>query len=259
MRVLGMRLAVFAAAACFDVSLPAGAQEQPVKPVISSALTGIVIDTLGDPVPFAQIIVVDAGDGTFAGEDGRFRVDGLRSAKTHFAVRRIGFSPVYFDIDLPVAAVVDVRVRLRQIARILPTVEVSDIRAPLRKEGFYSRMAVGHGHFVTPEMIEAIRPMRATDALASIPNVVVDRRGSRTRVVGASQRCEYALIVDKVRVGHPGSRVRTTTPDDAVSGTDIYAIEVYPRNRGLPAHFLGLTDEEGCGTIVIWTKGMLSR
>lgn len=257
MRVLGMRLALFAAAACFDVSSSVSAQQ---LRVVSSALTGIVIDTLGDPVPFAQIIVVDAGGSTFAGEDGRFRVDGLRSAKTHFAVRRIGFSPVYFDIELPVAATVDVRVRLRQIVRILPTVEVSDdIRAPLRKEGFYERMAVGHGHFVTPEMIEAIRPIRATDALASIPNVAVDRRGSRTRVVGANQRCEYALIVDKVRVGQPGSRIRTTTPDDAVSGTDIYAIEVYPRNRGLPAHFLGLTDEDSCGTIVIWTKGMLPR
>lgn len=67
------------------------------------------------------------------------------------------------------------------------------------------------------------------------------------------------LVVDKVRVGSPGSRVRTTSPDDVVSDTDIYAIEVYPRNRGLPAHFLGLAEEDACGTIVVWTKGLLLR
>jgi hypothetical protein len=44
-----------------------------------------------------------------------------------------------------------------------------------------------------------------------------------------------------------------------VSGTDLYAIEVYPRNRGLPAQFLGMTQEDGCGTIVIWTKQLLPR
>jgi hypothetical protein len=139
-------------------------------------------------------------------------------------------------------------------------VEISDdVRTPLQREGFYERMAAGHGLFVTPEMLAAMRPARASDALLSIPNVVVNRRGSRTRITTANQQCEYALVVDRIRVGQPGSRVRTTTPDDAVSATDLYAIEVYPRNRGLPAQFLGMTAEDGCGTIVIWTKGMIPR
>jgi hypothetical protein len=106
-------------------------------------------------------------------------------------------------------------------------------------------------------MIAAIRPVRASDPYNVIPNVVMERRESQTRPVGASQRCEYALVVDKVRVVSPGWLVRTTSPDDVISGTDIYAIEAYPRNRGLPPHFL--TEEDGCGTIVVWTKGMLLR
>lgn len=234
------------------------AQEQRVA---SFALTGTVIDTLGTPVPFAQVSVFNRDQGTYADDDGRFRLDPLPLERTRFSVRRIGFDPVYFDIDVPVAATVEVRVRMRQNARILPTVAIStDVSDPLRKEGFYSRMAAGHGLFVTPEMIAAIRPVRATDALRSLPNVVVQGRGSRTRITASGQLfCEYALVVDKIRIGQPGSRVRTTTPDDAVSGTDLYAIEVYPRNRGLPAHFLGMTQEDGCGTIVIWTKGMLPR
>jgi len=257
MRVHRMRSIVFAAA-CLGAPLTAATQ-QPQR-VATSALTGLVVDTLGLPVPYAQVFVLNGDVGTFADDDGHFRLDGLDAAKMRIGVRRVGFRPVYFDLDLPVAATVDVRVRMFQTVRILNTVEVTeDIRAPLRKEGFYDRLAAGNGHFVTPEMIAAIRPVRASDAFNVIPNVVVQRRGSQTRLVGASQRCEYALIVDKIRVGMPGSRVRTTSPDDAVSGSDIYAIEVYPRNRGLPAQFLGLAEEDACGTIVVWTKGMLLR
>lgn len=246
------------AAACAGASSLVPAQQQDAP---SFVLAGSVIDTLGVPVPFAHVFVFDRDEGTVADDDGRFRLDRLRLEKTRFAVRRIGYEPVYFDIEVPVAATVQVQVRMRQNARILPTVDIKgDIRDPLRKEGFYDRMAAGHGLFVTPEMIAAIRPVLASDALASIPNVVVHRRGSRTRITSAaSMQCEYALVVDRIRVGQAGSRVRTTTPDDAVSGMDVYAIEVYPRNRGLPAQFLGMTQDDGCGTIVIWTKGLLPR
>lgn len=258
MRVHGMRYIPIVA---IWLSVPLRVETQTALPATStSALTGLVVDTTGLPVPYAQIYVVDTENGTFADDNGHFRLEGLDASKMRIGVRRVGFKPVYFDLDLPVAATVDVRIRMFQTVRILSTVEVTeDIRAPLRKEGFYDRLAAGHGHFVTPEMIAAIRPVRASDAFNVIPNVVVLRRGSQTRLVGANQRCEYALVVDKVRVGSPGSRVRTTSPDDAVSGTDIYAIEVYPRNRGLPAHFLGMSEEDGCGTIVVWTKGLLLR
>jgi len=256
MRALWMRHVLLAVVSLGASSL-LRAQEQRVA---SFALTGTVIDTLGTPVPFAQVYVFDRDQGTVADDDGHFRLDRLPLARTRFAVRRIGYEPVYFDVEVPVAATVEVQVRMRQNVPVLTTVEIgTDIRSPLHKEGFYERMAAGHGLFVTPEMIAAMRPVRATDAFAIIPNVVVHRRGSHTRVTSASQQCEYGLVVDKIRVGQPGSRVRTTTPDDAVSGTDIYAIEVYPRNRGLPAQFLGMTQEDGCGTIVVWTKGMIAR
>lgn len=256
MRVQRMRY-ILLGAACLGISLTARTQ-QPQR--VASALTGLVVDTLGLPVPYAQVYVLNTDIGTFADDDGHFLLDGLDAAKLRIGVRRVGFKPVYFDLELPVAATVDVRVRMLQTVRILNTIEVTeDIRAPLRKEGFYDRLAAGIGHFVTPEMVTAMRPVRASDAFSVIPNVVVQRRGSHTRLVGANERCEYALVVDKVRVGTPGSRVRTSSPDDAVSGTDIYAIEVYPRNHGLPAHFLGLSQEDGCGTIIVWTKGMLLR
>lgn len=257
MRVRWMRYIVVAALA--SLGTPSASRGQ-AQAVASFALTGTVIDTLGVGVPFAQVFVFDSEQGTIADDDGHFRLERLPIARTRFVVRRIGYAPVYFDVEVPVAATVEVEVRMHQNVPILTTVEIrNDARTPLHKEGFYDRMAAGHGLFVTPEMLAAMRPARASDALLSIPNVVVNRRGMRTRITTANQQCEYALVVDKIRVGQPGSRVRTTTPDDAVSAGDLYAIEVYPRNRGLPAQFLGMTSEDGCGTIVIWTKGMIPR
>lgn len=256
MRIVGVRVVPCLAAVFLCAAALTHAQEQPRA---GSALTGIVVDTLDAPVAFAQVSVVAGNQGSTADEDGRFRVKGLLAQRTLFEVRRIGYNPTYFQIDMPVESTVEVRVRLREMARDLAPVEVSDVRDPLRRVGFYERMAVGHGYFLTPEMIRQMRPARATDAFMNIPNLVVVRRGYRTRVLTANYRCEYALVVDKVLVGEPGSRVRTTSPDDAVSASDLYAVEVYPRNRGLPPQFLGFSHEDGCGTIVIWTKGMIPR
>ncbi len=257
MRIHWMRHILFAGTAFVGALSPAHSQ---VPSDGTFALSGTVVDTLGAGIPFAQVVVFDSEQSTTADDDGHFRLDRLPLARTRFAVRRIGYAPVYFDVEAPVAATLEVEVRMRQNVPILTTVQVSDnVRTPLQREGFYDRMAAGQGLFVTPEMLAATRPARATDALLTVPNVVVHRRGSRTRITTANQQCEYALVVDKIRIGQPGSGVRTTTPDDAVSGMDLYAIEVYPRNRGLPAKFLGMTSEDGCGTIVIWTKGMIPR
>jgi hypothetical protein len=257
MHVSWVRSIAFSLAVWHGGSSAGAAQQQDAA---SFALAGTVIDTLGVGVPFAQVFVFNGDGNTVADDDGHFRLERLALRKTRFGVRRIGYDPVFFDLEAPVAATVEVEVRMRQNVPILTTVEVGDdVRTPLQREGFYDRMAAGHGHFVTPEMIAAMQPARASDAFAVLPNVVVHKRGPRTRITTASQQCEYALIVDKIRVGQPGSRVRTTSPDEAVSGMDMYAIEVYPGNRGLPAQFLGMTSEDGCGTIIIWTKGMIAR
>lgn len=255
MRVIGIRSAVLIAAlVSYEVPLLRG-QDRTNGPV----LAGLILDTLGAPVAFAQISVIDAAARTVADEDGHFRLADLAGTSFKFAVRRVGYNPVYFDLAIPSGLTVEVRIRMRPSVRTLATVEIDEIREPLRRIGFYERMKLGHGYFITPEMLAAIKPIRASDALASTPNVMVDRRGNRTRIMGANYRCEYSLIVDRVRVGEPGSRVRTTSPDDVVSGTDLYAIEVYPANRGIPAQFLGLSHEDGCGTIVVWTKGIVPR
>ena len=240
------------------ITASASSTAQEPAAINKSQLSGLVVDSLGAGVPYAQVFIDDGNHGATADEDGRFYIGDLRPGKLMVLVRRVGFDPVYFTVTLPEAANVQVRVRMRRNIIELSTVDVTD-RDPLRKLGFYDRMAAGNGHFISPAMLAHMRPLRATDAFMSIPNVVVDRRGNRSRLVTSNLRCEYAIVIDRVSVGRQGSRVRSTSPDDLVSASDLYAIEVYPRNRGLPVEFLGMSDEDGCGTVVIWTKGVLPR
>ncbi|MDO8502802.1 MAG: carboxypeptidase-like regulatory domain-containing protein [Gemmatimonadaceae bacterium] len=256
MRIAGARGAFLGA---FILAGAPGKSDARQLQATSSGLSGIVVDSLDSPVQYALVTVGNSNRRATADEDGRFRLRGLSTGKTLFQVRRIGYDPVFFEVELPEAATVEVRVRMRETVRDLAPVEISDVREPLRRVGFYERMAAGNGYFITPEYLERIRPVRASDAFANIPNLVVDRRGNRSRLVTANYRCEYAVVIDQVLVGEPGSRVRTTSPDDLVSANDLYAIEVYPRNRGVPARFLGMSHEDGCGTVVIWTKGMIPR
>lgn len=252
---MGIRSAVLVVALIVSEAPTLSAQDQAGGPI----LAGLIVDTLGTPVAFAEVSVIGSASRTTADEGGRFRLAAVTSSQLKFAVRRIGYRPVYFDLAIPRGAVVEVRIRMTPSVSVLANVEIDGISEPLRKVGFYDRMKSGYGYFISPARIAAMRPMRASDALLNIPHVVVDRRGSRTRLVGANYTCEYALVVDRVMVGQPGSRIRTSSPDDAVSGTDLYAIEVYPANRGVPAQFLGLSHEAGCGTVIIWTKGILLR
>lgn len=225
----------------------------------NSALSGMVVDSIGQPVPFAQVSLVDGDNGAVADQNGRFRLSRLAAGQLLISVRRIGFDPLYFDVSMPDSVTVEVKINMHANAREIAAVSVKDVREPLRRIGFYDRMAAGSGHFIPPDVLERMRPLRATDAFMNIPNLVVDRRGNKSRVMGSNYRCEYAVVIDQVSVGEAGSRIRTTSPDDLVSASDLYAIEVYPRNRGLPAQFVGMSHGDGCGTILIWTKGMIAR
>lgn len=224
-----------------------------------SGLTGVVVDSTNAPIQFAVVTVGEGNVGTTADEDGKFRITGIDAGIWQFRVRRVGYEPVFFEVDLPEKATVQVRVMLHQTPNVLAGVVVSDIREPLKRVGFYERMMAGNGHFITPEYLDKIRPQRSSDVLMNIPDLVVDRRGSRSRIMTGNYRCEYALYIDGIMAGEPGSRVRTTSPDDLVSASDLYAVEVYPRNRGLPPKYLGMSHEDGCGTVLIWTKGMIAR
>ena len=52
--------------------------------------------------------------------------------------------------------------------------------------------------------------------------------------------------------------VNSTTPlEEVIQGSEVGAIEVYAGASETPPQFLGASN--GCGSVVIWTKGWLSQ
>ena len=144
-----LRVMLVLAASVFAIHQQATPQATPRKTPMSG-LSGVVVDTTESPVQYAVVTIGDDNVGTTADEDGKFRLSGLNFGRTLFRVRRVGYDPVTFQVTLPDSATVEVRITMRLTPRVIAPVVVNDVREPLKRVGFYERMAAGSGHFITP-------------------------------------------------------------------------------------------------------------
>ena len=120
--------------------------------------------------------------------------------------------------------------------------------------GFNERRATNSlGHYVTEEMLAALRPQHASEALRTVPGVTL-RPGTlgnlvRLRDCGVTARKKGSggplVWLDGVRL--PGAEI-----DEVMQAGDVAGIEVYTAIAGVPAQFFDRTAV--CGTIVVWTK-----
>jgi hypothetical protein len=253
------QLVLAAAAAALAASTAAVAQEPPARPEpavrrasapppapATAALAGLVVDAWGEPVAFAQVNLLDGRVGTIADDSGRFLVDSLPAGPTEFGVRRIGYEPLAFRIELLDSSTVHVRVRLTQVVARLSAVNVQDARIPgLLHFGFYERREGGHGTFFLPADLEHIRPSRTSDIVRGVSGIFVDTRSStETALFGrfAGQVCPIAVYIDGYFT--PGS------PDETLRPDSVLAVEIYGHAATTPVRF---QRTGACGAVVIWT------
>lgn len=236
----------------------------PPRPVIDSTarLSGVVVDSSGRKLGRAEILVADGGARTVSADSGQFVLAGLKPGKTSFVVRALGFAPASFSSDLRAMRTKRVRVILTQVTVQLSTimVETTVNDTLLANTGFYERRRVGFGSFITPLQIQARNPSAASDLLRAVRGVDIQPASGfgtvpysrRTPGGFGTLKCVMNVFIDGVMVS-----VNSTTPlEDAIQGTEVGAIEVYPGPSETPPRFLGASS--GCGSIVIWTKGYLS-
>lgn len=130
----------------------------------------------------------------------------------------------------------------------------------LVRNGFYERAQTGLGTFVTPEIVERVRPMRTTDLLRRIPGVRLEPHpqwpsrwivtmarsagftGGMTPT-GGGRRCIPRVFVDD-------AELRDFDLDD-LPAQDIFALEVYRSALQAPPRYGGAGSQ--CGVIVVWT------
>jgi hypothetical protein len=239
-----------------------------------------VIDSDSHPVPFAWV-VVHSGPTGIANERGELSLGNTRDKTIAVDVRRIGYQPWSGKLTLPDSTSTQT-VTLAHLAQPITgmTINASAVRSALESEGFYTRwLAKQQGEyrnatFIGPEMIEARNAPLTTDLLdrALDVNLRRDARGAiavmgtgRSPLGSGEAACYMNVLVDGGPVCPPvgchyvfaGDPPGTSNEDHtidinkAISPKQVAAIEVYPRQDGMPPIVRDLWN--GCGIILIWT------
>ena len=231
---------------------------------------GIVVDSAGAPVSYANVIAWGSQRRIVGGADGQFRLPLDSSAKREVEFRRIGYHPLTITLDSwPDSAI---RVVMSAATRTLAAVTVAVERSQsLAIRGFYERMSdvergINHGFFITPEEIDAPKGARMTDFLQGRPAV----RVKMVKVGGPFGRnprtgwepqgidgCQMTIYVDGVRFNSLSQLKNTVDQNhifinDLVSANSIAGIEVYPRSVTAPPKYQSLNGT--CGVVLIWTR-----
>jgi hypothetical protein len=231
----------------------------------TAALDGVVRDSAGRALAFAVVAADSAGRTVATDSAGAFHLGGLRPGLGRFTVRRIGYLPSTFEIDLAASATVHLAITMRPAIPRLTTVVVNgELRdAALDRVGFYGRAATatarfGSGRFLTPEALEPWRGSWLSIALAQVPFVRLDGPPGRVRAqfrdAHARLGCSPGVWIDGTLSPTPFAALDGLLPVEELRG-----IEVYPWPRSVPLQFRVAQSRPTCGAVVIWTNRLDPR
>ena len=217
-----------------------------------SSIHGAVRDSLGHPIPYATVYY-DGGHAATASEDGQFHLDNVPPGRTKFGVRRIGFAPVDFTMDMREELAVSVNVLLHQTVLQMRTITVEEKQASmyLNQVGFYERQHRGDGYFMIGDDLEERQAMYLEQFFFGVPGVTIQDNGKgELSALGNAPGglCRMTVWLD--------GRVWRTEGDVGTKGLnprDIKAVEIYPHIVQAPAEFHNPQNPQ-CGAIVLWTK-----
>lgn len=226
---------------------------------LGDRITGMVIDTLGHPVPGAMVRIDSTAWRPVRGS-GDFDLLALAAGRHVLEARALGFAPHAWFVTVHRERATVAQLTLRRVT-VLNGVEVTAAvdTTPLPPAGFSARRATNSGgSFLDEAEIARRGAVHVTDLLRSLPGVTL------APVTGALGNTEYVLVMRGVSTaraevcpiqyyidGHlaPSSE----NVDRIVSPKDLAAIEVYPGASQVPPQFKGPYSR--CGVVALWTRG----
>ncbi|MBA3403712.1 MAG: TonB family protein [Gemmatimonadaceae bacterium] len=215
------------------------------------AIKGVVLDSLGAVVGFAEITIVGSGTRTIADAVGAFRLANVPFGEVDLRVRRLGYRPSVSTVVFPAGTEPFVELRIAAVPDYLPNVEVVAERdvSDARLAGFRARSTKGVGHFVTRERLERLHSYRFTDVLREVPGVRMRTlRGGGTTISLRGASCSPIVFVD----GSPASA--GTVDLDMFDLNSVDGIEIYHGMASVPAEFVTGRGLERCGVVAIWSR-----
>jgi Carboxypeptidase regulatory-like domain/TonB-dependent Receptor Plug Domain len=217
-------------------------------------VSGTVVTAVeGRPLDGAQVSIVD-GPRTRANERGEWTIVDAPAGTRTLEVRALGYYPERRAVDV-VAGVAPVRVVLSTLKAVLDTVKVMASRLTRGdRTGFQERRRSAAGRYLTSEDIVRRHPLNTSDIFKMVPGVrlVLDPNGFDTRILVRGNMSEWCLASFYLD-GHLMNALSTDEIDTWVHPNEVKAIEIYS-GAGAPAEFQRGMRDDGCGSIVIWTK-----
>lgn len=227
----------------------------------AQTIRGTLLDRdTNQPISLARVILItESGDTVTSGltnPRGLFSLSSPRPGGFYLKATSLG----YFDttagiFDLDVNGEMSLEFRVRPKPLTLEEIVVKTTGRPVRqgeliRNGFYQRMTTGLGAFITPEVIGKSPAQKMSDLFFGLGRVEVVADGGHNRVMMLNPMgsCTPAVYMDGIPVASDGDL------DAMVMLPDVEAVEVYRGGAELPLQFGGTTTQ-GCGAIVIWTKG----
>ena len=232
----------------------------------SQAIDGrVVVANTRQPV-YGAVLKLAQGERviaiTLSDSLGRFVLRASSGGRYRIIAAHIGYADAKTDdIDLVVGQTVAAELHLTVTAVSLVPLIVEAPRDPyLEAAGFYERMRIGNGFYLTEKAIQGRSAGTIVDILRSARGVKTQRVNMRHEVYLITPSCLPQIFLDGVMVrwGGPIPNTRTATAvaaqplEELVKVGHVEAIEVYRAFNGLPPQYVG--PNAHCGTILIWTR-----
>lgn len=213
-------------------------------------VSGIVVAASnGQPLAGARVGIVD-GPQTVSNRDGEWTLVDAPAGSRMLEVLALGYYPERRRVDV-ISSAPPVRVALSTLRAVLDTVKVTASRlSELNLQGFRERQRTAAGHFFTPDDIARRRPLETSDLFRTVPGMHVDRNNfdaSGFLMRGAYGWCSPGIYLD----GSYMHDLAADDIDDFVHPHEVAGIEIYS-DATAPAPYQRM---DGCGSVVIWTKG----
>ena len=210
----------------------------------TATLRGTVRSSAGQPLPAAQVRVVDAAGSTLTDATGQFSLSNQPAGTQVLEVRRIGFLLSSTPVELRTGRTTEESVTLTSIVS-LDSIRVTARRARYR-EFDRRRQRGGVGRFMSEEDIESRNPHDVSDLVRMLPGFRISGFGLDARVVSTRGRisiqggeCVTNIVID----GFQRQEINLLRP------SDVGAMEYYSGPSGAPPQY-----DSACGVIVLWTK-----
>ena len=211
---------------------------------------GVVVDaSTGLGIRDVQLSAIGGPSPARSDSAGKFALETHAGGAALVLVRRLGYAPHVFTIQLADASSREFVLELEYYVPTLDTVMVRAVTrvARSRLDVFEMRRstAIG-GHFITAADLERRGVPFTSNAFYGVSGVQVGRdRFGQAQLINTREGCRY-------RMGLDGMLLEDFDVDQ-IHPNEVHGIEIYSGPSTVPAEYLG-SHRITCGLIMIWTR-----